>query len=566
MKLGVKISAGFLVVVFLMFVSGGISIYLLKEIRESSNRIQDEKLPLLVKTNQLAIHSGLKVAAMRGFVITGNDSYVTDYEKLEKEDAAILRELTEKSVTAQGRQLAQEIKTLGAAYQKLAIDKVIPAKREGKGNEVIAALMANELAPAAAATRAKIDEYVKFREKQINGILDNDQDQIDKAQWITEVFLGIALVCAGVIAFYITRVITRPIKQVTLDIGEMAKGNFGFRVPAHFLAGKDEIGDMARAMDKMLATMRETIRMLADSSELLASSSEELTASVEQSAQASNQVAQSIIDVAAGAADQTKAAKDTSAVVENISASLQQVAANTNQVADQAVQATDKAKAGGRSVEEAVKQMIQIEATVNTSAVVIAKLGERSKEIGQIVDTISGIAGQTNLLALNAAIEAARAGEQGRGFAVVADEVRKLAEQSQEAAKKIAELIGEIQADTDKAVVAMNDGTREVKTGADVVNSAGLAFQQITELVTRVSGQVKEISAAIQQVAGGSQQIVGSVKRIDELSKKSAAESQSVSAATEQQLASTQQIAGSSQALAQMAQELQEVVAKFRIA
>lgn len=151
-------------------------------------------------------------------------------------------------------------------------------------------------------------------------------------------------------------------------------------------------------------------------------------------------------------------------------------------------------------------------------------MGERSKEIGQIVDTISGIAGQTNLLALNAAIEAARAGEQGRGFAVVAEEVRKLAEQSQEAAKKIAELIGEIQGDTDKAVIAMNEGTREVKTGAEVVNVAGAAFREIAEMVTQVSGQVKEISAALQQMASGSRQVASSVKKIDELSRASVGE------------------------------------------
>jgi methyl-accepting chemotaxis protein len=248
-----------------------------------------------------------------------------------------------------------------------------------------------------------------------------------------------------------------------------------------------------------------------------------------------------------------------------MSAGIQHIADNANVVAAQSAQASDKALSGGKAVERAVSQMGKIENTVNSSATVVAKLGERSKEIGQIVDAISGIAGQTNLLALNAAIEAARAGEQGRGFAVVAEEVRKLAEQSEEAAKKISGLIGEIQADTDKAVVAMSAGTREVKTGAEVVNAAGVAFTEIAGLVTQVSDQVKEISAAIQQMATGSQQIVSSVKKIDELSKASAGESQSVSAATEEQLASMEEIAGASEALAKLAQDLQEAVAKFRV-
>lgn len=209
--------------------------------------------------------------------------------------------------------------------------------------------------------------------------------------------------------------------------------------------------------------------------------------------------------------------------------------------------------------------MLQIEETVNTSAQVVAKLGERSKELGQIVDTISGIAGQTNLLALNAAIEAARAGEQGRGFAVVAEEVRKLAEQSREAAKKIEALIAEIQVDTEKAVVAMTNGTREVKKGTEAVNDAGVAFREITDLVTQVSSQVKEISVAIIETATGSQQIVGSVKKIDDLSKNAAGEAQSVSSATEEQLASMEEIASASQALTHLAEEMLATVRHFKI-
>jgi methyl-accepting chemotaxis protein len=168
-------------------------------------------------------------------------------------------------------------------------------------------------------------------------------------------------------------------------------------------------------------------------------------------------------------------------------------------------------------------------------------------------------------LALNAAIEAARAGEQGRGFAVVAEEVRRLAEQSQDAAKQIATLIREIQGDTDKAVEAMNDGTREVKLGAEVVNAAGQAFQEIVELIKKVSGRMQEISSPIEQLAAGSQQIVESVKSIDELSIRASGESQTVSAATEEQSASVEEIAAASQSLTKLAQELQEIVVKFRV-
>ncbi len=148
---------------------------------------------------------------------------------------------------------------------------------------------------------------------------------------------------------------------------------------------------------------------------------------------------------------------------------------------------------------------------------------------------------------------------------MVAEEVRKLAEQSQEAAQKIATLIGEIQGDTAKAVVAMNDGTREVRLGAEVVNESGQVFQEIAAMITFGSDQMKEISVAVEQMAVGGQQIVSSVNRIDELSKKASGEAQTVSAATEEQSASMEEIASASQALAHLAMKLREAVSQFQI-
>jgi methyl-accepting chemotaxis protein len=375
--------------------------------------------------------------------------------------------------------------------------------------------------------------------------------------------LPIILILMSLLIWWELKKMLRPIPIISNQIVEISKGRLN--LDAIQVDSKDELGQLSKAVNQMVDNLRTLIKQVAQTAEQVAVSSGELTASAEQSAQAAGQVAGSINDVAKGAEEQLVMVDDTSAVVEHLAANIQQIAANANGVAGQSTQASDKANEGNKSVDKAVNQMTHIEQTVTASALVVAKLGERSKEIGQFVDAISGIASQTNLLALNAAIEAARAGEQGRGFAVVAEEVRKLAEQSQEAAKQIAELVGEIQGDTDKAIVAMKDGTREVKLGAEVVGTSGQAFREIATLVTGVSDQVKEISVSIEQMASGSQQIVGSVKRIDSLSKKASIEAQTVSAATEEQSASMEQIAAASQSLAKMAQTLQEAVGHFQI-
>ena len=394
-----------------------------------------------------------------------------------------------------------------------------------------------------------------------------DKDEVfagsAKLRQVILVATFITLLIVLIIAFYMSNQIAKPLIIMVEACNEFAAGDF--RDKPRRLERKDEIGQLADALVNMRGSLRTMLKQVNESAETVAASSEELTASAEQSALAVTQVAESISDVAQGAEKQLKAVDETSIVVEKMSASIQQVAESANQVAGNSAQAAEMAKKGDHSVEKAISQMANIEETVNNSAQVVANLGERSKEIGQIVDTISGIAGQTNLLALNAAIEAARAGEQGRGFAVVAEEVRKLAEQSQDAAKKISILISEIQGDTNKAVVAMDEGTREVKVGTEVVTTAGQVFKEITMLVTRVSEQVKEISAGIQQVNSGSQQIVASVRDIDGHNKTAVEHSQTVSAATEEQSASMEEIASSSQSLAKLAQDLQSAVSRFRV-
>lgn len=474
--------------------------------------------------------------------------------------------------------LANYEKTKLDPTEKEILPKLKSTLQEYKGSmsEVIALAMANENSKAyqlyteraqkdAETFQKYITELAEYNAKTADKINTENDEDFTKAKTI---FLGILLTALTIMLAFsrlIIKAITVPLGKIVAHLTYFADKDFSNDVSQEFLVRKDEFGKIAFASNKVTESMRMLIRQMEESAEQLSAASEELAASAQQSAQVTTQVATAISEVAAGSGKQLSAIDDTSAVVEQMSAGIQQVAANTNNVAGTSDKTAVAAQEGNQAIETAVKQMNTIEQTVSKSAMVVEKLGERSKEIGQIVDTISGIAGQTNLLALNAAIEAARAGEQGKGFAVVAEEVRKLAEQSQEAAKQIADLIGGIQAETETAVSAMQDGTKEVRKGSEVVNTAGKDFAAIATLVKEVSKEVQDISAAIQQMASGSQQIVDSVKSIDNISKNTAEHAQTVSAAAEEQSASMEQIAASSQSLAKMAETLQSAISHFKI-
>jgi methyl-accepting chemotaxis protein len=560
LTVGKKIGGGFLFVLMLVILMSGFTFWKIGEITSSYQEFSQINIDKMENLQGVASDIANEAVVMRRFNFVGDPSDISSYNNYKVKSNERLAWLEKNIRTEKAKEYLAVMKKEKLVYEEIA-EKSMTAKQANKLDEV-AGYMAQAGTPYKATMAAteglasSTKEYVKQEQEKFS------QD----AAYSRSILVGvntIVIILSMIIAWVVSRSISRPVREVAEAANKIADGDLTVAKIAY--QSEDEIGQLANAFNKMLTNLNTVIRQVADSAEQVAASSEELTASAEQSAQAATQVAITIIEVAEGTDQQRQSVNTAVMTIGTMTASIEQITTNANNATTVSDKTAVAAQHGGQAIAAAIQQMGTIDKTVTESSKVIATLGGRSKEIGQIVDTISSIAGQTNLLALNAAIEAARAGEQGKGFAVVAEEVRKLAEQSHGAAKQIAILIHEIQSETEKAVAAMSAGIREVSLGNEVVNTAGKSFAEISKLGNQVSDQIKDISTSVQHLVSGSQQIVTSIRNVEEISKETSGQTQTVSAATEEQSASMQEIASASEALASMAAELQVSVGKFKL-
>lgn len=328
---------------------------------------------------------------------------------------------------------------------------------------------------------------------------------------------------------------------------------------------EDEIGVLSKSFKQTIISLRNIVSQALSTAERVSSSSQELSSSAQEMNATAEEVASTVQQIAKGAEITAQRVEETSKVMEQMNVSVGQVATSAQSAASASAQANQSAQQGGQAAKEAVEKMNRIYETVTASGAVVKKLGERSEQISEIINVITGIADQTNLLALNAAIEAARAGEAGRGFAVVAEEVRRLAEGSAKAADQIGRLIKEIQKETLEAVGAMQAGSKEVAEGREVIAKAGEALNEIVKVVESTASMVEQISAATQQMSAGTKQVVKSVDDIASTAEESASATEEASASTEEMTASMQEMSASAQELAEMAVNLRDVVGKFKV-
>ncbi|PAE17731.1 hypothetical protein CHH91_02345 [Virgibacillus sp. 7505] len=380
----------------------------------------------------------------------------------------------------------------------------------------------------------------------------------------TKIFLAvlvIVVIVAIVVVLFFTRGIKKRLGRISQAMHNAGKGDFSDVVED---SSNDEIGQLTMNLSEMRENLSDVMKTIAETSDQVAASSEELTASAEESSKSAELIAAATQTAANGTELTMHHVEEVVASVEHMQTRVKEAQTNSQSIMSLSDAASRNSQDGTEAVLAVVKQMSEINNSVTEIGLFVNGLDKKSKEIGTIVNLISDISNQTNLLALNAAIEAARAGEQGKGFAVVADEVRKLAEQSANSTQLITSLISDIQAETDKAVSAMQYGAENVEEGIRKTENVNESFQSIKQAIDQVTNNVQEVSQTIEGVSVGSKSIVGVMDKVKMTARENAESNETNAAASQQQSAAMEEISASSEALSGMAMDLQAALAKFK--
>ncbi|MGE5308485.1 MAG: methyl-accepting chemotaxis protein [Deltaproteobacteria bacterium] len=407
------------------------------------------------------------------------------------------------------------------------------------------------------------------KNKEVLGVLRIvlDWSDVEKAMADTQnkniLFSLIGLIAMGVLVFLLLK------RMLSLPVGTLIKGSVplsnGDLTQKISIASKDELGRLGDAFNKIISSMHQIVSQVRSSADKVASSAEEMSSSAQEMNATTQEVSTAIQKVSKGAGTQAEKVEETFETMEKTSTSIKQMVANAQSASQAVAHTSTRAEAGRATAQEAVDRIERLTGTVVDTSKVIQNLGQMSQQIGEITETITSIADQTNLLALNAAIEAARAGEAGRGFAVVAEEVRKLAEGSAEAVRKIGGLIRSIQNETNRAVTAIETSSKEVQEGKIQVSKISDVLTEINKAAQEAAAVTDEIARAGQERVVEVDRVVKSINEVAAIAKESASTVQEVSSSTEEQTASMEEMSASAQELARLAMDLKEVVGKFKL-
>ncbi|MBF0338012.1 MAG: methyl-accepting chemotaxis protein [Nitrospirae bacterium] len=538
MKIGLRLKILVVFMAILLLLTGYLGLHAAKQGNDSLKTVYEDRVVPLVQLDKIAnANLRIRIHLVQMFIKRTPDEIQTRNAKIEAAIESITKnwkDYTSTYLTDEEKRLVAKTEQDRANYRNEGLIPVRNFIRENKFDE---------------ATRLYDDKYRHLFdeiERDFNDLIklqiDVAKQEYDKSQGIYNIsrIILIGAIATGIVlsfllSFLIISSVTGPLKEGVNVMDNIAACNLAVEIHS---GSNDETGELLTAMSKTVATLNSMLKTIMSSANSVASASQQLSSNADQ--------------MSRGVSEQSSKSAQIATSATEMSQTVMDVAKNASEISTSANATLKLAQNGETIVRKSIDEVKSIADTVSASAQLISSLGDRSRQIGDIISVIKDIADQTNLLALNAAIEAARAGEQGRGFAVVADEVRKLAERTSSATTEIGRMITAIQQETEKAVMSMSGATNMVEVGVELSTQTGKSLHEIVNSINSLQLMVQQIASATEEMSTVSETITSDIETVANVSRET--------------MESSQQIAQSSSSLSRLSSELQEVVSQFKIA
>ncbi|MGA2642937.1 MAG: CHASE3 domain-containing protein [Spirochaetia bacterium] len=571
-SIGLKIGGGFALGLAILVVLGVVSYQNTTELIVSADSVT-HTYKVLGKLDGVIQAMTDAETGERGFIITGEDTYLEPSNAGAAKVGALLRELRqlisvpsqqkrldalEPLVTARLDIIKAQIDTRRSAGFKAALDRVLT----GQGKKAM----------------DDIRQVVAAMSDEENRLL-SERDTVSKAHaglTLAVILYGIplAFVLLAVVAFLLIRNISIPLGDLTRTAERIARGNL--QGNQELRSRQDEIGLLSRTFRKMSLYLQETaesakriaagnltlqVNPLSDGDVLgkafgdmvknLRLMTHELQEGIGMLGTSASEILATTTQIASGAAETATGVSETTTTVEEVKQTAQVASQKARSVMEGAQRSVQVSQTGRKSVEETLAGMNRIREQMEFIAISIVRLSEQSQAIGEIIATVNDLAEQSNLLAVNAAIEAAKAGEQGKGFAVVAQEVKSLAEQSKQATGQVRGILGEVQKATSAAVMATEQGSKVVEAGVKQSAEVSEAIRQLSEGIAEAAQSSTQIAASSQQQVVGMDQVAQAME--------------SIKVASAQNVAGAKQAEAAARQLHDLGERLKQLVARYRL-
>jgi methyl-accepting chemotaxis protein len=484
LKIGVRLGAGFSLVLAILIIVAMSGISSMSGIYEDSDTILENEYPKIALGHDIVDQVNVIARVLRNSMLVKPDQVQKELDRVPGAEKIISEAFDKLAKAIQSEEGKKKLAGAVDARKAYMEDqhKFLELQKSGKRDEAVE-LMVTQLRKTQGDYFKAVSDLIDFQNARMRQIGDGVDKTFTNSR-ITLIALSvIATLLTIVLAFWITRSITRPLAEAVDVANNLSEGNLDVKIE---IDSKDETGMLLSAMQNMVHKLTEIITAVRSGADSLASASEQISATAQSLSQSSSEQAASV--------------EETTASIEQMTASINQNTENAKVTDSMATKAAKEASEGGEAVGSTVEAM---------------------KKIAGKIGIVDDIAYQTNLLALNAAIEAARAGEHGKGFAVVAAEVRKLAERSQVAAQEIGEL---------------------ASSSVGLAEKAGKLLDEIVPSINKTSDLVQEIASSSSEQSSGVAQINGAMGQLNQTTQQNASASEELAATAEEMSSQTEQL------------------------